>query len=223
MLSDSAFEARKKLELNALEEFRKAFLYLIILVFVIIPIAVVVAAMLFIFVTTVNAPGPSNSSPYDAIILLSAIISIAILGIYSVYLYYIYRGFKLYEKIEPKVSNAILGIYIILSALIGSVVLDIAIPILGISGGATIPLFYVGFTSSLISIVLTAIIIIGKIFIGMEFHRIGNRYDSDAIKIGAFIYILIDILGVILLYIGVKDAIDKVKRRIPPPPPPPWI
>ncbi len=223
MLSDSAFEARKKLELNALEEFRKAFLYLIILVFVIIPIAVVVAAMLFIFVATVNAPSPSNSPPYDAIIFISAIISIAILGIYSVYLYYIYRGFKLYEKIDPKVSNAILGIYIILSALIGSVGLDIAIPTLGISGGTTIPLFYVGFTSSLISIVLTAIIIVGKIFIGIEFHRIGDRYDSDAIKIGAFIYILIDILGVILLYIGVKDAINKVKRRIPPPPPPPWI
>ncbi len=223
MLSDSAFEAKKKLELNALEEFRKAFLYFIILVFVAIPIAVVIAATLFIVTVSINTSGPGNTLPYNSILFIVIIISLAILGIYLIYLYYIYRGFKLYEKIEPKVSNAILGIYIVLAGLVGSVILDVAIPILGISDNATIPLLYVGFTSSLISIGLTAIIIIGKIFIGIEFHRIGNRYDSDAIKIGAFIYILIDILGVILLYIGVKDAIDKVKRRIPPPPPPPWI
>ncbi len=223
MLSDSAFEARKTLELNALEEFRKAFLYFIILVFVAIPIAIVIAATLFIVAVSINTSGPSNNLPYNSILFIVIIISIAILGIYLIYLYYIYRGFKLYEKIESKVSNAILGIYIVLSGLIGSVILDVAIPIMGVNESATIPAFYIGFSSSIISIVLTAVIIVGKIFIGMEFHRIGNRYDSDAMKIGAFIYILIDILGVILLYIGVKDAMDKVKHRIPPPPPPPWI
>ncbi len=110
MLSDSAFEARKTLELNALEEFRKAFLYFIILVFVAIPIAIVIAATLFIVAVSINTSGPSNNLPYNSILFIVIIISIAILGIYLIYLYYIYRGFKLYEKIESKVSNAILGI-----------------------------------------------------------------------------------------------------------------
>lgn len=113
-------------------------------------------------------------------------------------------GFKLLRAVNGSYGIGVLGNTIII---IGAVLVVVAAAILLTAG-------LYGTLIGLVIWVLAAILaLVGIILTMVALYRIGRSNDSAVVQIGAILYLLISIVGVILLIIGLRELSRKSAIR----------
>ncbi len=146
-----------------------------------------------------GASGHSGLQPALAFGSLGILVIVAgvgvVLALVSIIL--LFRGFRMLKAKSAGIGIGATGILLeIVGVVLGGILSSLS------SLGA-------GGVYALIGIIGYIIAFIGAIIVLVGFWRIGSAYDSTLLKVGAVLYLLISIVGVILLYIGLGDAIKK--------------
>ncbi len=206
MLS-SDFERRKKEEIRAAEELKRALaIYTIFSIAILILSSILTISSLYLYV------GEHGISLGMAAFTIGLNILFLLLEI--LYLLYIYRGFIAESKFVKNLDIGRLGVYFYGTGAIASFVVQFIF---------WQPSVYAVFTTSLvIGAIVYAFTLIGIIMIAIAFYRIGKHYDVSEIILGAILMIFLGFIGTLIIYLGFNTVIEKIKRRLPPPPPP-WI
>ena len=146
--------------------------------------------------------------PYLAIFIIGLVL--AILAVF-----YMRSGFSILARSN---SNYKLGATGALLDLIGIILVVLAVIVIFVSllslssasPSSGLSAVGVGIGGSLAALALFGIggllAFVGTILLVVGFYRIGSDSNSGIVKAGAILYLLIPFIGVILLYIGLKDA-----------------
>ena len=172
-----------------------------------------------IFITQAMVP-PSND--FQSLWLI--MIPILIIGIIGniLFVYYLWHGFDSMERVFPDIHSSKIGTLLLLLSIF------------------TYPLFMPFYFHAFnpmssqnlggiavilsIGIILSIIAFIGIILVVIGLYKIGEKYESTMIKVGAILLIFLGIIAAILLYIGFKELEHKPfeEKAIVLPPQPPW-
>ncbi len=164
-------------------------------------------------------PPPSHSPEIYLASLLPGII-IGLIGA-LLYLYYLWKGFSLMEKIVSFTSSGKTGVILVaIGTILSSSIFPVSYAFFLSPNMNFEPLMFYVLILSIIGILS----FIGLILIAITLFKLGERYDSTIIKAGAILFIFLGIVGAILLYIGFKDVENKPpkEKAIVLPPSPPW-
>jgi hypothetical protein len=153
------------------------------------------------------AAGTSASLPtaYLALTIVAIIFAITAL-------LFMRSGFKILKGINARYGIGVMGttLEIIGGILVGIGVILLIGVVLAAYSASTTGSSAVGYGLSSIGILgligIGAIIaFVGVILTMVGFWRIGSDYNDGTIKVGAILYFIINIIGVILLYFGLKE------------------
>ena len=206
LMSLSDFEKRKKDEIKAIETLRRGLvLYIIFSILILILLITEMTAILF------NDYMTNKISAF--LIGFFLLIDTFSIILTTVYLRVFKEGFDRISK-YINVGHVDSGIYLYAFSFSFGFVLY---PFL--TGGLSqIPIsaFY------LLSFSLGIFSLVGMILIIIGFYRIGKKYDSGSVMLGAILLIFLGFIGGLVLYSALSEVTEKVRKRVPPPPPP-WI
>lgn len=86
--------------------------------------------------------------------------------------------------------------------------------------GGTVSTANLGSVSALIGIIFlllagAIIVLIGVIFLAIGLYRIGDIFGDTATRVGGILYVLLNIVGAILLVIGLSSIINRIRSNPP--------
>ena len=147
-----------------------------------------------------------GTSPSTAIPFLILFIIVMVLAIVA--LFFIRSGFSALASNNRKYGIGATGALI---ELVGAILFIVAVGVIIASvAAATTGGFGAAIGGGLAGLAFFGIGgilgFVGTIMLVVGFYRIGSDYNSTAVKVGAIFYILFSLIGVILLYVGLKDA-----------------
>ncbi len=115
----------------------------------------------------------------------------------------IHFGFKILKNNNKSYNIGAIGAVIqIIGIIFTSIIFDVVYL-------SIISSDFIVFIILLISFVIT---VIGSILVGIALWNIGSEYKRNKIKVGAVFYIIINIIGILLLYFEFKKILDKKKK-----------
>ena len=127
-------------------------------------------------------------------------------------------GFKILQKSNERYSIGTTGTLV---EIIGAIIVGVAIVFLiaGVASAGSITTMghqagaALNILGAIILLVVGGItVFVGAILAMIGFFRVGEAYRSDTIKVGAILYLIITIVGVILLFIGLWDIESKGRK-----------
>lgn len=211
--------------LDAMRKLRLA--YLIEIIAVIVNIAVtfalvgtfsyasLVGPLGIAFGGSTQSLGAATASRFLEYTDIEVAVSVAIL----VVTYYLIIGsFTKLQKIYSRFSTGRTGAILTLVALVVvtlSVIGLLAIIAPSLSSNSTISNIGVVLALAFLLLFMAIIALIGIIMLTIGLFRVGDKFDSTAIKVGSILTIFLGVIGAILIVIGSNDIAKRIEREPP--------
>jgi hypothetical protein len=165
--------------------------------------------------------GSSNLVIYGFPIFVDFLTSSITLVLFVVSMYFVYHGFSELETVNRRLSTGKTGSMLLLIGvaliIVGLFVFIGYLLSIGVSG--TVHVIF----SSVLSILLAfsafvligaIILIIGLIMLIIGLYRVGSIYNTGLVTAGSIVFLFINYIGAILLYVGfgkIKNKLEKTK------------
>ncbi len=166
---------------------------------------------------TLNTSSVSGLIAYSEIALtVSAVLTI--IGFFM-----LYRGFTSLKVLDPQFSTGrtgtileMVGMVLVVLGTLG--LLATVLPNVNLgntTATSTLVQSELGALLGLAFLILAAaiILLVGIIMALIGIFRVGSRFDSTVVKVGAVLTVFLGIIGTILLFIGFSEIINKLRRN----------
>lgn len=163
-----------------------------------------------------------NTSNVTGLIAYSEI-ALAISAILTIIGFFmLFRGFSVLKTLDAQFSLGrtgtileMVGMVLVVLGTIG--LLTVVLPLVNLgssSSAATLAQSDLGALLALAFLVLAAaiVLLVGIIMVIIGIYRVGGRFDSTVVKVGAILTVFLGIVGTILLFIGFTEIINKLRR-----------
>ena len=161
-------------------------------------------------------PTASNISNY---LFYSEIDSLLGLVISLVGLYFLLKGFSVFQAVGDEFSTGrtgtileIIGLIFVVVFLAGLIATILPLLQSFTSGGTPPATFFGGLILLTIGLLIGAVLLlIGLIMVTIGLFRVGSKYDSALVQVGCILVIFFGVVGYILLYVGFTGILRNLR------------